>query len=101
MVIKVIPGNDYLRELRTFFYRKTAKSVYSKENTLDLFRRNLSLVDMESVRYSFSLGSTHIATIVNMTPLSWGATEGHMQQILEMNLEEITVDLTVLVGKKK
>lgn len=101
MVIKVIPGNDYLRELRTFFYRKTAKSVDSNEDTLDLFRRNLSLVNMENVRYSFSLGSTQVATIVNMTPLSWGATEGHMQKILEMNLENITIDLTVLVGKKK
>jgi 23S rRNA (guanine745-N1)-methyltransferase len=35
-----------------------------------------------------------------MTPLSWGITEERLQKVQEMNLKEITIDLTILFGKK-
>jgi 23S rRNA (guanine745-N1)-methyltransferase len=34
-----------------------------------------------------------------MTPLSWGATEERLQKMLDMDSAEITVELTILIGK--
>jgi 23S rRNA (guanine745-N1)-methyltransferase len=100
MVIKVIPESDYLKELRDILYEGTNKQDYSNDNTLDVFRGNFVLTDVERVRYSFSLDKTLIEPLLHMTPLSWGTTEERLQKVQEMNLKEVTVDLTILFGKK-
>lgn len=101
MIIKVIPGSDYLKELREIFYEKTNRQDYSNDNTLELFRYNLDLLDIEHVRYSITLDSTLIDHLVHMTPLSWGAMEGSIQKVLKMTSLEITIDLAILLGRKK
>ncbi len=99
-VIKVIPERDYLQELREIFYEHTEKQVYSNDNTLELFRNKLKLMDVERVRYSVTLDHTWIEPLIHMTPLSWGTTEERLLKAHEMNVKEVTIDLTILVGKK-
>jgi 23S rRNA (guanine745-N1)-methyltransferase len=100
VVIKVIPESDYLKELRDILYEGSKKQVYSNDNTLDYFRRNFALTDVEKVRYHFPLQQTLIEPLLHMTPLSWGTTEEHLQKVQEMNLKEITIDLSIVFGKK-
>jgi 23S rRNA (guanine745-N1)-methyltransferase len=99
MVIKVIPGWDYLQELRAVFYEQTKKQSYSNNQTLDRFRGHFELIDMERVQYRFSLDYTLIKPLIQMTPLSWGTTEERLEKVIAMNLSEVTVDLTILLGK--
>lgn len=101
LVIKVIPEGNYLHELRQVFYGYTNKVAYSNNNTLELFQNNLNLIDMDRVRYTVTLENTLIEHLVNMTPLSWGATKEQLQNITEISLKEVTIDLTILLGKKK
>jgi 23S rRNA (guanine745-N1)-methyltransferase len=98
-VIKVIPARDYLLELRNIFYEQTDQQIYSNDNTLDLFRSKFKLMNVERVRYNITLDQTLIEPLIHMTPLSWGTTKEHLQKALEMNLREVTIDLTILAGK--
>ncbi|MFF2089850.1 putative RNA methyltransferase [Paenibacillus sp. NPDC058174] len=100
MVIKVIPGSKYLQEIRGIFYKKTARSVHSNENTFELFIRNFDLVDTQHVQYSVTLDHKYKEQLIHMTPLSWGAAEELIQQVLSNNKLEVTFDFTILLGKK-
>jgi 23S rRNA (guanine745-N1)-methyltransferase len=66
MVIKVIPESDYLKELRDILYEGTNKQDYSNDNTLDVFRGNFVLTDVERVRYSFPLNKTLIEPLLHV-----------------------------------
>lgn len=101
LIIKVIPESDYLQEIREILYQKTNKQHYSNDKTLELFRSNLDILDIQNVRYTKTLDNTLIGDLVHMTPLSWGATEGSEQKVLKMSSIEITIDLTILLGRKK
>jgi len=100
MVIKVVPESNYLQELRGVFYKHTDKTVYSNENTLELFQRNFDLVSIERIQYGVTMENHYIKHLIQMTPLSWGASEERIQQALGKNKLEITFDFSVLLGKK-
>lgn len=100
IVIKVVPESGYLQELRQMFYARTDKEFYSNEKTVELFKNNLALLDIQHLRYTVTMDSTLIEHLLHMTPLSWGTTEEHLQKVLEKDLSEITVDLAILFGKK-
>lgn len=101
MIVKVIPGSGYLKELREIFYGKTIKRVYANDNTVELFRHSVNLLDIQNVRYTLALDNILLEYLVNMTPLSWQATETSLQRIRKMSSLEVTVDLTILLGRKK
>ncbi|MFB9328337.1 putative RNA methyltransferase [Paenibacillus aurantiacus] len=101
MVIKVIPERKYLQELRGMFYRPTDKMVYSNEHTVELFSRKFKVVDIQRVQYSVTIDQKYMGQLVHMTPLSWGASQEQIQQILGMHKLEVTMDFSVLLGKKE
>lgn len=39
MLIKVVPGKEYLSELRNVFYDKTNRQVYSNERVIKLLKQ--------------------------------------------------------------
>lgn len=101
LVIKVIPGSAYLRELREVLYRQTDRQHYDNERTAALFFRHFHLLETESVQYRLPAAPTFLADVIRMTPLSWGASEEQIRQALRMEDAEITADFTILYGKKK
>ncbi|NPV93460.1 MAG: methyltransferase domain-containing protein [Firmicutes bacterium] len=100
-VVKVIPESGYLQELREVFYERTDRGFYSNEKTMELFKSSLVLLDIQRLRYSATLDNTLIRHLARMTPLSWGATRERLQKVLEMDAKEITIDLAILLGRKK
>lgn len=101
IVIKVIPESGYLQELREVWYEETDKHVYSNRNTLERFREHFDLVDRQRVHYRVAVNDSLIEPLVRMTPLSWGVGEKRLHKALGMKLTEITVDLSMVIGKKK
>ncbi|WCF07282.1 methyltransferase domain-containing protein [Paenibacillus thiaminolyticus] len=101
MVIKVIPGSAYLRELREVLYRQTDRQHYDNELTAALFGRHFHLIETESVQYRLPAGPAFLEDVIRMTPLSWGAPGERIRQALHMENAEITADFTILYGKNK
>jgi len=100
VLIKVIPGSNYLKELREILYDGTDKETYSNERVVELYSKNFKILHSEDIMYSKTLSKQDLIHFVEMTPLSWAAADERIKQALvEMN--DITVDFTVIIGKTK
>lgn len=101
LIIKVVPDSSYLQELRAFFYEETEKQIYSNDDTIELFKKNLQLVDIKNVRYNVPIDKENLKHLISMTPLSWGTSEEKVEKVLESeSIDQITVALTILIGRK-
>lgn len=99
ILIKVVPGSQYLQELREKFYRKTAKQTYSNAKVVKLFSESFEVISHEELKYDVDLSQLNLEHLIQMTPLSWKVSEDTKQEVLNAGLKKITVDLTILCGK--
>ncbi|MGN7469754.1 putative RNA methyltransferase [Brevibacillus sp. SAFN-007a] len=100
LVIKVVPGERYLQELRERLSMQPGKRTYSRAATIQHFAASFSLIDCERVAYSFRLDQPSVAALIRMTPLTWGAEPQQLVKAHELAGREISVDFTLLVGKR-
>lgn len=101
IVIKVIPESDYLQEVRAALNPNASRKTYSNEKIRELFKRHFALLEMERVAYRIALKKEQLHHLVQMTPLSWGASESLVQQWMNQEQAEITVDFSIMYGKKR
>lgn len=101
LLVKIIPESGYLQELRTALYSGQDRESYSNEATVELFKRSFDMRERERITYSVSLTPAQAEQLVYMTPLSWGAGEDQVRQVLtDHPLSEITCDFSILIGRK-
>ncbi len=100
ILIKVVPGSRYLIELRELFYRSTGKERYSNERVVAHFEENFNTAGTWDILYSIPVEKHNLEHLIRMTPLSWGAAEKNIAEALKKGIDSITVDLTVILGKK-
>ncbi|MCL1631811.1 methyltransferase domain-containing protein [Sporolactobacillus sp. CPB3-1] len=97
-VIKVIPGSNYLKELRTSLY-DDQKAHYSNQDTLGLFKKHYPEVTTRHINYVVRLKKDAIHDLIKMTPLAWNASEENQRAWLNIPSAEITADFDLLIGK--
>lgn len=99
ILVKVVPGNSYLKELREIFYDENDKKVYSSEEVIKHFGNNFNIVDIHEVSYEFSTNKEELESIIKMTPLSWGVTQ---EKILKAHraINNITIHLQIIFGAR-
>lgn len=97
IVIKVVPGDDYLIELRELLM-PDREQAYSPARTIARFCEQLRLVKAIPLRYTRTLDSNAVSGLLHMTPLAWhrASTAFTWEDLPRM---AITVELLVLVGK--
>ncbi|WP_336787966.1 putative RNA methyltransferase [Paenibacillus sp. MMO-177] len=101
LVIKVVPGQDYLKELREIFYKGSDKQTYSNSLTISHFNNQFNLLDVKSIRYQVNLSKPLIGPLLGMTPLSWGTSKERIEKVLQLNLKQVTMDFKILIGSVK
>jgi len=100
-LIKVIPGNDYLSQLRQQLYRSNPeKQTYSNADILERVRSECPQVTFEEVRYTVNLTDAIYRHLLEMTPLYWGATPEDKAYSNEHPLATVTVHYIIAVVKK-
>ena len=100
-LVKVIPGNDYLAELRQQLYRSNPeKQTYSNADILERVRSECPQVTFEEVRYTVNLTDATYRHLLEMTPLYWGATPEDKAYSNEHPLATVTVHYIIAVVKK-
>lgn len=92
VLIKVIPGDRYLSELRTL----AGKSPHSNEKVLSLFKQQFSCLCLEETEDTFTITAEEAADLYRMTPLTEHTKTEH--EAFEA-LRSVTVHLCYLVGK--
>ncbi|MCC8437554.1 methyltransferase domain-containing protein [Brevibacillus sp. M2.1A] len=99
-MIKVIPEANYLRELREALYQETPKTQYKNTRTIEHFKTSFQLIGKERVQYQFRLEEERLVSLLQMTPLAWGATPEQLKRVSDLAGVDITIDLAVLIGRK-
>jgi 23S rRNA (guanine745-N1)-methyltransferase len=100
VLIKVVPGSDYLKELRQVLHYGSDKQTYSNDEVLEHYSKNFKILDMQEIVYSRTIDKENLMHLIKMTPLSWTAADDRVKQAFNMKIKNITVDLTIIVGKK-
>ena len=98
IIIKVIPGEFYLQELRKLVINNRS---YSNQNVIDHFSKRLKLLQAQNISYQYSIDEDLLPDLIKMTPLTWGKTDNRDLDLHQIDIKAITVDLTVMAGKVK
>jgi len=100
VLIKVLPGKNYLKEFREIFYQDRPQQEYSNEKTSNHFSDNFQHSTIKDLSYDFPLNSEIINDLILMSPLSWGADSQKIEKILNSELPKVTVDFRLISGYK-
>ena len=100
VLIKIVPGSSYLAELRSIFYDETDKQSYSNEEVIELFKDNFKIRETQNLKYRVPLNKDSLNQLIEMTPLSWGASDEKIKHVLDSGISKVKVDLTIMVGQK-
>ncbi|MCM3761953.1 methyltransferase domain-containing protein [Alkalihalobacillus oceani] len=101
IVIKVVPRQNYLKELREALFMETEKKVYRKQSPAHRFKEHFELVDVMDVSHVTSLNQAHLSQLALMSPLSWTAERERIVRFSERVTAGITIDLEIIVGRLK
>ena len=99
VVIKVIPDEHYLKEIRSEIKGKIKKDTYSNKNVINLFKDNLEIIYDKRITYKTNI--YNLEDFIKMTPLTSGLSKEQINELNKCDIEKITVDLKIIVGKVK
>lgn len=100
-VVKVVPAADYLVELRHALYADNLKKqVYDNEAVVKRFGEFFPDYERKALQYQASLTPESWKWLVEMTPLSWGASLEVKERVKEQPLAKVTVAVELLIGEK-
>lgn len=99
LFVKVIPEDGYLKELREVFYDGTERS--QETNAIERITETFETVETERLIYEFPLDRDLLAKLIQMTPLTWGASAEKIEEALQANISSITIDFKIITGMKR
>lgn len=97
-ILKVIPGEGYLKELRESICFKSAEKSYSNRRVIEYFSQNLRLCDIKKLCYNKPVTDDIKKHFLKMSPLMFGKDE---QMVDISHIDVFTFDFQILIGQKK
>lgn len=95
--IKVIPGPNYLRELRQAFYPDNDKSSYSNAPVMQHLSETATILKQQELTYQFELTDTAAFTdLLQMSPLEWQASADKITALKQNPFHHISIDLQIV-----
>lgn len=100
LFIKVLPGSNYLQEIRKVFYKKKEKREYSNKEVIALMEKNFNIISKDQLIYKKEIDQDNLIPLLEMTPLSWSIDKDNINQKRFLEIKEITADFTIICGNK-
>ena len=97
ILIKVIPGSEYLKEIREVL--TVGNQQYENTDTLELMKRKVNVVSEERITYGVELNQQALRDLMNMTPLAWHASDADIEAFAETGPKITTVDLHIIQAR--
>ena len=94
ILIKVIPGSKYLKEIRETLAGDSQE--YENTDTLELMRNKVDVISEERITYEVELASVALKDLIKMTPLGWHVSQQEVRDFTETSSKIITVDLHII-----
>lgn len=95
-VIKVVPQENYLKELRVQAFADSEKESYTNAETVQRFKESFDVTEVKRMTYTMPLPPYLVPKLLEMTPMGW-----HIEQKESIQLKEITIDLDLLIGRER
>lgn len=95
LLVKVIPGEQHLIELRRAARGQLREEAYSAQPVMEHFARHFGEVTRRTARTTLPLTPEALDDLLRMTPLLFGADR---EQIDRAGLTQITIEAEVLAG---
>ena len=96
LFVKAVPESGYLKELRAIFYED--KGQKDDADPVARVAEHFDEVKTERITYTFPLADGLLAPLIQMTPLTWGASADKIEEAMGMAIPEITIDFTIISG---
>ena len=98
VVLKVIPGERYLQEVRALVQGQLRHDAYSSERVVKLFGEKFDLFETQEICHTYPLTSDQAADLIVMTPLTQGIEK---EQLDLAALKTVTIHLNILAGRSR
>ena len=95
MFIKVLPGNDYLREIRELAATQLHNREYDNEDVLKHCYEHIRVLKHLKIKEQHSLQPEQAEDFLRMTPMTAGINHSALEW---EGLNQITIDLEVIAG---
>ena len=99
ILIKAIPGEDYLKEVRRCVADQLVNKDYSNEATVAYFQENMELLERRRIRRTLPVTEEQARLFLGMTPMTFHVNVEELPQERIRDIKEITIDLELLVGR--
>ena len=97
-VLKVVPGERYLQEVRALVKDRLRSESYSNERVVRLFEERFDLSDSREICSTYRLTSEQAVDLIAMTPLTQGIEK---EQLNLTALDSVTIHLHILAGRPR
>lgn len=98
LILKAIPGKNYLVELREAFIDQLRNKVIENDNVKELFEENFDKVQVSAVQYQKEIDCDTAESFAKMTPMLLNADKENFDY---SSINEITLNLNILRGINK
>ena len=105
IIIDILSPSNYseftrvLKEIRSEIKGKIKKDTYSNKNVINSFKDNLEIIYDKRITYKTNI--YNLEDFIKMTPLTSGLSKEQINELNKCDIEKITVDLKIIVGKVK
>jgi len=99
IIIKVIPGSDYLKEIREIVKQELHNKEYSNESVVELFTEHVKMFDIKTLNYKLPVDAHLFKQFLQMTPMTAGIDIESLELDKNFKSTHITIDLKILAGK--
>ncbi|MEG0250959.1 MAG: methyltransferase domain-containing protein [Peptostreptococcus sp.] len=96
-LLKIVPGENHLKEIRARVKDKLNKEDYSNKDVINCFEESFKIIDHKKVSASYKLSTEERHALIHMTPLLFNID---MEKIDWNDMSSITIDAEMLIGKK-
>lgn len=96
-LIKVVPGQYYLHELRKCASSQLRYKEYSNELVVGYFKNHIGYVTSKTLSYQMPVNYNHLQSFIGMTPLMFNVNK---EELLLEKITHITLDFEIIIGKK-
>lgn len=95
LLIKIIPGNSYLEELRECVSEQLINKKYDNNATYEHFSNNMKIFDIRNIKYTLPISEDILNSFLHMTPMTFNVD---LNSINTGGINTITIDLQIMSG---
>jgi len=94
ILIKVIPGKDYLAEVRACISSQLQNDEYENERVFKHLQSHAALLERQSLRHTYTVTPEQAALFARMTPMT---THLSMEELECISFSQITIHLELVI----